>query len=340
MSFKNHIHVWLQKGLHHPLVERIKDNRQRIVTFLVFLLLSASFWFLSVLNERYTTEILYPVRFVNFPQENAQIANLPEYLELRIESHGFKLLGYHTTTSVNPIMVDLNLFTLDSSGRDVLLSIASSRLLPSVSQQLSDEVNLLAINPDSIHLQYLPSVQRKVPIQLGFDFEIPRQHLLKGITLEPDSVLVRGLSNRMDTLRAIYTENKKIRKLISGEVYRFELSLPSELSSPVEEVSVSFDFEEFTQSSLALPISVKNLPEGFSISLFPEEVTLSYLVALSDFDKVQAYQFRVEADYSLRDDAEWNEKPRLKLFLTKQPSFIHSTQMSPQWVDYILEKHD
>ncbi len=318
----------------------LKDNRQKILTFTVFLFLSTSFWFLSVLNERYTTQIRYPIRFSNFPSDKAALSDLPTFLELKIESHGFKLLGYHTTTPVNPIMLDLNLFLIDSAKSNPELFAPTIRLFSSVSNQLSDEVRLIEIQPDTLRLQYSPIIKKKVPVLSRILYQIPKQHILKQLSITPDSIVISGMAHVLDTIEYVATSEEKIKRLKLKKDYQVSLDLPAEVKCTQKKVNLRFFYEEFTEASMTLPIEVYNLPEGFGARLFPDQVSITYMVGLSDYEKVQAYQFSVIAYYEAPSEAEWNEQRKLKLEIKKQPSFILSPQINPTYVDYLLVKHD
>ena len=41
---------------------------QRILTYLFFVVLSTVFWFLRALNDSYRADIMYPVKYVNIPE--------------------------------------------------------------------------------------------------------------------------------------------------------------------------------------------------------------------------------------------------------------------------------
>ena len=88
------------------IIKKIKVNKNAIV-FAFFLLLSVVFWFLNALGKEYTTEINYPVSYVNLPDNQAFIGKVPSTTKLKVSGLGFTLLQYKYSYSPLPFIVDL-----------------------------------------------------------------------------------------------------------------------------------------------------------------------------------------------------------------------------------------
>jgi YbbR domain-containing protein len=103
-------------------------------------------------------------------------------------------------------------------------------------------------------------------------------------------------------------------------------------------VDVRIEIEKFTASSIQLPVEVIHVPDGYTATLFPEKVQVSFQVALSDFDRVKPYQFRLVADYTSTSHGTAAHHQKMKVNLKRYPSFVSAVSVSPQFVDYILTK--
>ena len=84
-----------------------KRRRSReLFIFLVFVLLSATFWFVQSLQRRFTYTLHIPVVYDSIPPEVGMQTKLPEYIEVSLEDEGGHLLEY-TTRGLAPIRLRL-----------------------------------------------------------------------------------------------------------------------------------------------------------------------------------------------------------------------------------------
>ncbi len=64
----------------------------KLITFLFFVLVSTVFWFVRSLGQQYETNVTYPVRYTDFPENKVLIGDIPQKLELRVRASGFSIL--------------------------------------------------------------------------------------------------------------------------------------------------------------------------------------------------------------------------------------------------------
>ena len=82
---------------------------------------------------------------------------------------------------------------------------------------------------------------------------------------------------------------------------------------------------------MVLPLSIKNVPKGYEIKLFPNEVTINYLVSLDKFDLVKRDMFGTNVNFD-------NNKKRLTIDLIRQADFVENVRVVPEKVEYFLIK--
>ena len=66
---------------------------KRLSKYFIFLLVSFSFWFLTIMSKEYETTICIPISYNNFPESQQLISNLESQMELKVKSYGFYLLS-------------------------------------------------------------------------------------------------------------------------------------------------------------------------------------------------------------------------------------------------------
>jgi hypothetical protein len=310
---------------------------RRVTVFLFFLFVSSIFWFLSALGREYTTHLRYPVRFTNYPENLIMVNELPSSLELTVNAYGYTIIKHYIGRRLLPIVFNVNSFSLnrmpdtDTKNFYVLSSVARNR----IAGQLGADIEILDIRPDTLFFRFTDMVTGRLPVKPVLDLHFEQQFMIKGnILVEPDSVDVSGPGVVIDTMQFVPTIaiNKRGVKGSLKETVR--LSEPAMLNFSDTRVTVSIPVEQFTEASLRIPIDVLNLPDTLTMKIFPSQVTVSYLVALSDYDRVNAQQFRAMVDY----DNIPAGNGRLNVEIEKHPGFIKSVRFSPVFVDYIIEK--
>lgn len=311
---------------------------KKLLVFLFFLIVAAIFWFLNILNRDYTTDLQYPVRYINLPNEKVLVNNLPSNLSLHVTGHGYTLLKHIVSKKPLPIIFDVNSFVLnlldDSVNQKfyVLSRVASSK----ISNQLSGELEILEIFPDSIIFVFSDVVKKKLPVKPVLDLEFEKQFMIKGvITSTPDSVEVQGPNSVIDTMQYAYTKRTRIQKVNESITKSVFFEEYDQVSYSKKRVILNIPVEQFTEAGLKIPITAVNVPDKYSLKLFPGEINVSYMVALSDYDNIIPQHFMAVADYKL---LEKGKPQKLTIQLSRVPDNIVILRYYPEAVDYIIEK--
>ncbi len=340
-SFFNPIRTGLDTGLIKPFTRLARKDKDRfnkkLLVFLFFLVVSTIFWFLSMLGKDYTTDMRYPVRYTNFPENKVLVGELPENLILNVRGNGYTLLRYRLSSRLLPIIFDVNSFSLNRVSDEsdtffILSSVAKSK----ISGQLGADIEINEILPDTLFFHFSEVVSRKLPVKADLQIEFRRQYMQSGpVALDPDTVTVSGPESVMDTLELVFTEPLAKEQVDRTVVTDVLLRPEKYLRFSEESVRVNVPVEQFTEASITVPIETVNVPEGFVLKIFPAEIRVSYLVPLSYYEKVRRQQFQAYVDYEILLKEELR---RLPVNLSRYPDFIRGMRFSPQTVDFIIEK--
>jgi YbbR domain-containing protein len=312
--------------------------RKDVGVFLIFLFLSSVFWLLNQLEDNYVTTVNYPVKYINPPPDKVFVGELPSRLELEVEGTGFRLMEYKIGKELMPVELNINSYSLEpSEDRNSLkYFIATNSIKSQISQQFSSAVKILDISPDSLFFEFAEEAKRKVPIEPNFSYELAPQLMLQGgIELSPDSVIISGPDKILDTINFVKTKYEEL-----GEIkrdYSFVASLKRthpRLNYSTRNINVTLPVESFTEGKLEKEILVTNEPDSLEVRTFPKNVDITYLVGLSNYDKVIPELFKVSVSYSQVKQG----KERLDVTVEKAPEYLKSYTYSPQSVDYIIEK--
>lgn len=304
--------------------------------YLVFLGISLILWYMNALNGQYASDIKFPVKYLNPPADKVLINELPSHLTLLVQASGFDLLKYKASAPLTTLYYDLSSSSIltrkKSSGWYYSLT---NQFLEQINFQLSGDAEIISVTPDTLYMQFDSTIKKKISITPVLSVEYEKQYFPKGKpVLTPDSVWVEGPTQILDTLNTVFTQNYSHKKTTDTLSFSVPLALIPLLSYHKNEVNISIPVERHTEAELEVPIEVENVPENYRVRLFPGKVKIQCMVGLSEYEKLNSFQFKVSVDYQqITPNAR-----KLEVNLKRVPQFISQTSFSPESVDFIVEK--
>jgi YbbR domain-containing protein len=309
-------------------------NDRRIIVFSVCLIIATSLWFLDALSKDYSTTLSYPVKYVN-PPKNLFLANTPpSKLDLRVRAHGFTLLRHKLALSFSPLLLDLTTISQSIDSTATIVQVTAENLIRRIGSQISNEISISDVSPRSISLQFDSLQTKLVPVlpEVNLNFR-PQFNISGEVTVAPDSVLLSGPAGLVDTIQVLYTEPRTFNDLETSIVQSVRIYNPRRTSLSPERVTLHVPVEKFTEKKITLPVQVINLPEKIQIKLFPPQVSVSFMVGLSNYDNVTANDFSAVVDFSQAAP----ERETLEVQVESKTSYIQSIKASPASVEYLIE---
>ncbi len=314
----------------------LKADR-RLIVFLFFVALATLFWFLNQLEEEYVTEISLPVRYTNFPSDKILANELPNHFELRVRGYGYKLLEYKISNKFLPYTIDVNSLTLRMHAQSSYAKFFSltSLLSQDIEDQISSELEIVSIRPDTLFFEFADRIFKKVPVVSDLSAVPAAQYMIRGkIQFSPDSIIVSGADPIIDTIDRVYTKTSELVDLSDDYQDEIQLKRISNVKFSEDEVKVNINIEKFTEASQIIPLNVINVPDTLVVRTFPKDITVTYHVALSDYEKVVPQLFEVVVDYNEGS----NPENKLSISILNSPEYIRSLRFSPKKVEYIIER--
>lgn len=308
------------------------------LVFVFFLFLSFVLWFLNSLEKEIETDIKYPVRYANIPKDRVLVEDLPSKLTLYLKGPGYSIMKLKVYGSKTPVVIDISDVNYRRVPGSSSLSyyVITSGLIKNLTNQLKAECQITSIQPDTLYFTFDRIVSRKVRVIPDVEVNTDRQYFVKGsIASEPDSVTITGPRHIVDTVKGVKTRKRRLTGV--NETLRKNLSLENEGLYDLSErkVSVTIPVEQFTEARLKVPVKILNKPDSIDIKIFPDEVNVKCLVALSDYKKIENIPFEVILDMRKTDIVTANKLP---LEIINVPYFVTSLRFTPSTVDFLIEK--
>ena len=311
------------------------QSRKRILLFSVFLLVSASIWFLNALSENYTSVLEYPLVYTDFPEDKVFVGELPGHLDLQINAHGYALIRYRMFRKPVPISFDVSDYNLNRGQDGSSAYILTRYLKDHISRQLPTELQLLEIKPDTLYFQFADKVTRMLKIRADFNYTIVNQFTIKdGIMLTPDSVEVTGPDLILDTLTFISTESQELGELTKNYEDKVRLSQKPDLTYNFTRVECFIELERFTELQVAVPIEVLNLPDSILLQTFPSSININCKIGLSKYDRIENYPFRAVVDYEMIED----RVQILNVSIQNLPEYLLGYEYYPKTVEFLKSR--
>ena len=302
-----------------------------ILSFLFFLALASTFWFVHALGKERETNITVPVRYVGIPINVAITNSPPTEIQLNIKDQGVRLFDY-STSHITPLTIDLSRVFYQKGEILITPDLLSGR----IRRYLKPTTTILEIKPDSILIQYEKLGVKTVPIKLNSKIELANQYMLSNnIQLDPNIVSVFGPKRLLDTLKNVYTEYLEVKNLNDTSYFKCKLKPIKLVRFSAKHTKVSVFVEPFTERKVQIQVTAINCPEHTSIRTFPTFVNATYTVGLSQFYTLAPTDLQVYLDYN---DLKLSKQSKQPLKIKNNTTHISNIRISPSEVEFIMEE--
>ena len=174
-------------------------NKSRFRFFLLFVVISFSFLASTKLSKEY--QLVQPFSLVWEEVPKGVVLNdKPSQIKVTLNASGVEILWYLLFKN----KLSISLKDIDFTSEDPILNM--EEYFFDIQQQLFGWTQLLQISPSFFPLQYSKMASKKLPVLTNLDINFRPGYLgEERLQITPDSVVVRGPKNILDTLVHINT---------------------------------------------------------------------------------------------------------------------------------------
>jgi len=314
----------------------LKLNR-KFVVFVLCLLIAVFFWFLMTLSKEYSVTFTFPVTYSNLPKDKVLSDQLPKSIDIEVRAKGFNILIYKLKSSQKQLFIDVR--SAKPTAQKNNFYILTNSEIEKIKNQFSASIGLVKIKPDTIYLNYNKKETKVVPVLHHIKLNFNKQfQLVDSIKIIPSLVQISGAADVIKNITFIETTPIEINDIsksmqLNLEVKKDEKTEKIEVSPAV--IKAQVNVAKYTEATVTVPVETQNVPSGYTLKTFPDNVVIKYNVAFEDYEKVQASQFKLAVDYKKIDAA----GSKLKLQLIDFPKQAKSVKIDPEKVEYIIRKN-
>lgn len=321
----------LQQVLHRVRASLRTPRGRDILTFGVFVTISAILWCVLSLNEEEQYDMRMPLRLTHVPDSATIINPGPEALSVSVRGRGTDMLKFMfgSQPSVN---IDFRAYR---SGNYLHLSNSELKALV---RQSSGASSVSAIYPDSISIPYTTNPGVAMPIVADYKVTAASQASLIGRPrLSADTAKVYVIPGRRipDNFEAVVTEPIRLSKLDKTTTRRVSLIGPAGSRVIPDSVDITFEVEPLIMKTRKIVIEPVNVPDDIKLITFPAQIDVYYMVPMSAYTTSDPH-FRVLADYR-RINLPGGSK-KVKLRLSDVPGNLQNVRLSADSAEYIIER--
>lgn len=311
-----------------------KLKRDHFIFFLC-LVIAALFWVLIKLSDFYTVSYDFRIQYQQVPLEKRLTSTIDTTLNVNVTARGFALLDMGFGGEKLPLDIDLRNYQIINDQGDTYF-IYTQELRQSLAEKLNVDESNIILSKNRLVFVLEPLQSKNVPVVPHYSFRYKDQYdAYQEVKVSPKSVEVFGPATVLDTLKAVHTQFVELADV--GDDIKTKLKLlnpvPQLISFHTGEISLELDVERFTESSLMIPVVVKE--KAVHIKTFPTHVKVVYKVAQKDFTRVQASQFSVLA---ITRGVNLKDVMKLHLTLEKSPVSVSNVRLTPSEVEFVIVK--
>tara|TARA_X000000368_G_scaffold398376_1_gene368355 strand:- start:956 stop:1939 length:984 start_codon:yes stop_codon:yes gene_type:complete len=310
------------------------SNNKKLSTYALFLFISFSFWFLSMLSKHHETTLKVPVVYTNFPADKVLVSPPVPFIEARVKAPGFSILFYNLLSS-SKLNLDIQQANTKpkKGGSEVFWFMNSKRKY--IAKILSSSMELITISPERLIIPFSNKAKKKVAVKLQKSIDLsPEIWFAKPIYLMPDSVVIYGEKQQLDAVDFIETEELYLVGVSESSKHSLLLNTPIEVQCKIEHIEVVIEVEPFVEKRIKYQVEARNLKKGYSIRLFPELVQVTLRAPKDKYSMLQTDFLKLKVDASLISQ----ENRTLEVEVENLPSFIQLQRVHPSSVEFLLIK--
>ncbi len=304
---------------------------KNVLSFTVFLLIAAMFWFINTLNKEREITLNIPIEYVDFPSDLIFKEKLPTEVKVKAQDLGANLWKYVNHT-IQPIRIGFNEKVYNS----LVFTVSNTQLKTFIAEKLPPSTSIVFLSPDKIQSHCERLNTKTVKVNLKHDISLKDQYMLSdSINYFPKEIEIYGVESVLKDIAEVNTNMLVIKELNDSISRKLEIEKLDGVTFSKDFVEVTLIAEMFTEKSVNLPVQIVNNPQNVKVLLFPPEVKVVFNIGVNHFNTFDTHDVQIVLDFN---EINQNDKSKKKLQVINHKSYIRNIKIQPSEVDYLLEE--
>lgn len=304
---------------------------------LVFSLLLAFFmWSMYRLSLEYSSVFEYKVNLTTNLVGRSKSSVSRNSVIIRGRTSGFSIIQHRIKGSGIEINLDSQYLRPAGDGGD-LFGVSSSDIRNELQNSLGSDFRVESVVSDTLFFNFPKQSYKKVPVKLVSKVTCkPQFAIFSRIWATPDSVYIYGNDEKIASIDHVLT--KAVKKNMADSPIQGVVKLEEIEGVRISdnEVYYAIDVQRYYENSCQVSVSVINNPLGSLVTVFPQEVTVTYWASYQK-KSFSPSDFNVVADCSqLFASASSESGKNIRLELLSVPEGLFNIRITPQTVGCLV----
>ncbi|MDE5975342.1 MAG: hypothetical protein K2M10_01135 [Muribaculaceae bacterium] len=310
---------------------RSSSSFHNVMVFMVFVGISALFWFILALNDSVQNSFNVRLHISNVPDSVTFISDIPEKIHISVRDKGTNL--WRNGVLRQPTL-HINFREYADMG---VLKVSKNDLLSSLKGLFGANAQITSTSADSLVLVYTDNKGKRVPVEVLAQVFPSLGSTLEGeIRVVPSNVLVYGEKSTLDSIHKVVTETISLRDVSESTTREVRLRQLRGARIIPDKVQVHIPIEPLVKKEAMISLTPVNVPDGESLLLFPSKVPVEYYVAMSRLEDNDDPSIELEVDF-MQTRASHNGK--LKVEVKRYPDRLLNLSLKTDSVEYTIVKN-
>lgn len=322
MKFLNNINI------KSHLLPSVKS--EELFMFIVILIFSTVFWFVSVLNDNQEIEVGVPLKLTGVPENVIITDELPDSVTFTLRAKGFTLC-WNWDRITSPLEVSFkNASESNGTGK-----VTPSELQKLMLARVGESIHVTSVKAKNWDFAYNHGAHKKVPIVLDTHLSTAKNFYIALLSTTPDSAVVYANKNVLDTIHSVKSTHQHFEELNRSFSQNISLVNIKGVKIVPQKIKMDVICEQLTEVIVNVPIRVVNVPLNMAVKTFPSRVDIRVAVGVKQTSVAKPENFSVIGDYNdLKDSI---NRSKLPIRIATQSKGIVSAHLKLNSVDYLIE---
>lgn len=294
----------------------------------MFVCVAFVFWVLLSLDSEVQKDFEIPTEIIDVPENATIIGRVPSKFYVTVQGKGAQLLRF-MWGKTTPIKLKFS----DNITESGVFSMSRVKIDGKLRDYFGKGIQVTAVKPDSIRLPYTTMPGVALAIKINADVQPNLQCIISGpITSNVDSVKVYGLHGVPRNLSYVETEPINLSGIKDSTSIEVAIKPIEGLRIIPDNVRINIPVEPLISKKRNVPIEVIGTSDKMGIITFPSAIDVSYLVPMSRYN--ENYPIKAYVDFNQVDSL----IPRVAVEISSVPDYYKNLAISPDSVEYVLEK--
>lgn len=309
--------------------------RHKLLTFLVCLTISFSFWALLSYSQKGSEFFSVVVTGKNPPDGFLLTNQSARTISFQTRTSLQSIENIRKRSRNEQIVIDLSrVDPVPSRNNNYLATLDIEPFVDDYLRKLGYNGKFDNLSPDSVVFAFERGAKKRVPVRMQVEYAIAEQsRQFSPAVVQPDSVWIFGSKETIDTVVFVYSKRLKLGNIQDTTSRMIALERLSDANISADSVYFTIPAGEVTEKNIIVPISTDLADASSQVKLIPDQASLSCLVPIKRFSEITPEMFVVKAKQDTLNNQNGNV---MCLQVEKIPESVEVIRTIPETVNYIL----